>query len=90
MPRFYIDLRSHFGTTEDPEGVELPDIATAKAEALKRAAGVSENWTRLPAQYCAEIGIEIIGGDFQPVLSTPYFELTGQVEPTGSDPAIHS
>jgi hypothetical protein len=35
MPRYYIDVRSHFATNEDPDGIELPDIAAAKAEALK-------------------------------------------------------
>ena len=25
MPRYYIDVRSHFGINEDPSGVELPD-----------------------------------------------------------------
>jgi hypothetical protein len=76
MPRFYIDLRSHFGTNEDPDGVELPDIAAAKAEALKRTASLSENWTRLPPQYSADIQIEIMGENLRPLLSIPYFEIT--------------
>ncbi len=34
MPRYNIDVRSHFGRNEDPDGIELPDVATAKTEAL--------------------------------------------------------
>jgi hypothetical protein len=30
MPRYYIDVRSHFGKNEDLDGVELPDVATAE------------------------------------------------------------
>jgi hypothetical protein len=78
MPRFYIDLRSHFGTHEDTDGVDLPDITTARAEALRRAASLSEGWTHLPPQYCADIGVEIIGEDLRPVLSIPYLELSQQ------------
>ena len=35
MPRYYIDLKGHFGTTEDPSGIDLPNIAAAHEEALK-------------------------------------------------------
>ena len=80
MPRYYIDLRSHFGTHEDTDGVDLPDITTAKAEALRRAASLSEGWSHLPPQYCSDIVVEIIGEDLKPVLSIPYFELSQQGE----------
>jgi hypothetical protein len=59
MARFYIDLRSHFGTTEDPEGVELPDIATAKMEALKRAATLSESEGVKLAHECPEHRVDL-------------------------------
>jgi hypothetical protein len=29
MPLYYIDVRSHFGTTEDSFGIVLPNIAAA-------------------------------------------------------------
>ncbi|WP_409564863.1 DUF6894 family protein [Microvirga sp.] len=76
MPRYYIDLRSHFGTHEDTDGVDLPDIPTARAEAMRRAASLSQGWSHLPPQYCADIRVEIIGEDLQPILSIPYFELS--------------
>jgi hypothetical protein len=60
MPRYYIDVRSHFATDEDPEGVELPDIAAAKAEALKMGARRLEDWAELPPAYSNAIVIEII------------------------------
>ena len=83
MPRFYIDLRSHFGTYEDTIGVDLPDTATAKAEALKKAASLAVSWDHLPAQYCADIGIEIVGEALKPLLSILYFELSACAEQGG-------
>lgn len=77
MPRYFIDVRSHFGTNEDPSGVELPNIAAAKAEAVKIAESLSEGWAGLMPLYCNEIVIEIRDGDFQPVLTIPYSETAG-------------
>ena len=40
MPRYYIDVRSMFGVDEDLDGVDLPDVAAARVEALKLAEGL--------------------------------------------------
>ena len=37
MPRYYIDVRSTFGTNEDMDGIEVPDLTAAHAEALEVA-----------------------------------------------------
>jgi hypothetical protein len=74
MPRYFIDVSSHFGTNEDPSGVELPNIAAAKAEALKIVESLVEGWAGLMPLYCNEIIIEIRDEDFQPVLTIPYSE----------------
>ncbi|MFC1458943.1 DUF6894 family protein [Microvirga arabica] len=71
MPRYYIDIRSHFGINEDPSGVELPDIAAAKSEALKVVQTLLHNWAAMPSGYSDEIFIEIIGEDLRPVLIIP-------------------
>jgi hypothetical protein len=60
MPRYYIDVRSHFATNEDPDGVELPDIVAAKAEALKMGARLLDDWAGLPPTYSSAIVIEIV------------------------------
>ena len=48
MPRYYIDLKGHFGTTEDPSGIDLPNIAAAHEEALKTAKRLVEGWAGVP------------------------------------------
>jgi hypothetical protein len=78
MPRYYIDVRSHFATNEDPDGVELPDIAAAKAEALRIGAKLLEDWARLPPTYSDAIVIEIVDEDFHPVLAIPYLDIAVQ------------
>jgi hypothetical protein len=34
MARFYLNIRNGIGFVEDPEGLELPDLATARARAI--------------------------------------------------------
>jgi hypothetical protein len=79
MPRYYIDVRSHFGTNEDPSGVELPNMAAAKAEALKIAGSLAQGWEGLMPRYCNEIVVEIRDEDLRPVLSIPYSEIASEV-----------
>jgi hypothetical protein len=83
MPRYYIDVRSHFATNEDPDGVELPDIAAAKAEALRVAARLLEDWAEIPPAYSSAIVIEIVDEDLNPVLAIPYTDIAGQRLLTG-------
>ena len=71
MPRYYIDIRSHFGTDEDPSGIELPDVAAAKTEALRIAQELLLSWAATPPSYSNEIMIEIVGEDLRPVLIIP-------------------
>jgi len=74
MPRYYIDLRGHFGTIEDPSGIELPDVATARTEALKVAGRLLESWAGRRPSYCDEIAIEVVSEEQHPVLTIPYSE----------------
>ncbi len=78
MPRYYIDVRSHFATNEDPDGVELPDIAAARAEALRVDARLLEDLTEIPPVYSSGIVIEIIDEDLNSVLAIPYTDIAGQ------------
>jgi hypothetical protein len=81
MPRYFIDIRSHFAINEDTDGVDLPDIAAAKAEALKIGERLLEGWAGLTPLYCRAIAIEIIDEDHHPVLVIPYTEFTLQRQP---------
>ena len=78
MPRYYIDVRSHFATNEDPDGIELPDIAAATAEALKIGAKLLEDWASLPPAYSSAIVIEIVDEDLHPLLAIPYTDIAVQ------------
>lgn len=71
MPRYYIDVRSHFGINEDLSGIELPDIAAARSEALKVVQTLLQSWAAMPPNYSSEIVIEIVGEDLRPVLIIP-------------------
>ena len=71
VPRYYIDVRSHFGINEDPSGIELPDIAAARVEALKVAEKLLKGWAAMPPDYSSDIMIEIVGEDLRPVLVIP-------------------
>jgi hypothetical protein len=75
LPRYYIDVRSHFGIDEDPNGMELPDVAAARSEALKMVQTLLRNWAAMPPGYSDEIFIEIVGEDLRPVLTIPCSDL---------------
>lgn len=64
MPRYHFDVRSNFATTEDLDGMELSDIAAAKAEALKVGAGLTPT-------YASGIMIEVVDQDLRPVPTIP-------------------
>ncbi len=76
MPRYYIDVRSHFGRNEDLDGVELPDVATAKTEALRLGENLLEGCAGLPPDYRNQIVIEIVDEELRQVLAIPYAEIT--------------
>jgi hypothetical protein len=75
VPRFYIDVRSHFGINEDPSGVELPDISAARTEALKVAENLLKSWAGMSPEYGSEVVIEIVGEDLRPVLIIPCVDI---------------
>ena len=82
MPRYYIDVRGHFGTREDLAGTDLPNEAAARSEALRIAGEILESWSGILASYFEEITIEVRGEDFLPIVTIPYDELvkgTGRI-----------
>jgi hypothetical protein len=81
MPRYYIDVWSHFGRNEDLDGVELPDVATARAQALGLGESLLEGCAGLSPDYSSQIVIEIVDEELRPVLAIPYAEITKQSQP---------
>ena len=94
MPRFYIDVRGHFGTREDLFGIDLPDLAAAKSEALRIAGEILSSWSGTLPSYYDEITIEVRGEDLRPLVMIPYDECVkgaraaGLINPTEHGPPI--
>lgn len=87
MPRFYIDLRGHFGIREDLTGTELPDVAAAQSEALRVAGELLNSWSGMLPSYYDEITIEVRGEDLHPVIMIPYSEFVKYVDVGRSEQA---
>jgi hypothetical protein len=83
MPRYYIDVRSHFGRNEDLDGIELPDVASARAQALRLGENLLEGCTDLPPDYRSQIVIEVVDEELRPILAIPYAEIAKQSQPMG-------
>ena len=70
MPRFYFNVRDGYDLDEDEEGVELPDAAAARAEAL---ATVEE--LRDELQDARDIELEVTDKTGRRLLlSVPFFK----------------
>jgi hypothetical protein len=75
MPHYYIDVRSSFGLDEDLDGLELPDLSAAHAEALIVAHRLRERWTDMPHDARHDIVIEIVDEGFRTILTLPLSEV---------------
>jgi hypothetical protein len=73
--------QGHFGTTEDPSGIDLPSIAAAHEEALKTAKRLVEGWAGVPPKYSDEIVIEVMNEQLRPVLIIPFSEFAAHGAP---------
>ncbi len=78
MPRYYIDVRSSFGLSEDMDGVELPDLNAAHAEALTVGRELRERWTEIPAEARDYIFVEVVDESLRTVLKVPLSEIGSQ------------
>jgi hypothetical protein len=79
MPRYYIDVRSTFGLDEDMDGVDLPDLNAAHAEALKVGHKLRERWTEMPHDARHDIIVELVDEGFRTLLTLPLSEVEGQI-----------
>ncbi|QFU16521.1 DUF6894 family protein [Microvirga thermotolerans] len=68
MPRFYFNIRDGYELDEDEEGIELPDLEAARAEAL---ATVEE--LRGQLADAANIELEIADESGRRLLTVPFF-----------------
>jgi hypothetical protein len=68
MPRFYFNVRDGHEVDEDEEGIELPDIEAARAEALATVEELREEL----AEDAARILLEITDDTGRRLLTVPF------------------
>jgi hypothetical protein len=68
MPRFFFNIRDGYDVDEDDEGIELPDIEAARAEAI---ATVEE--LRDELSDAGNIELEIVDEAGRRLLTVPFF-----------------
>ena len=71
MPRYYFNVRNHVHT-EDHDGVDLPDLATAKREALKDVADIVKTSSGVIANRWSGWSIEVCDGARKVLLVVPF------------------
>ncbi|MGF9762974.1 hypothetical protein AAII07_48245 [Microvirga sp. 0TCS3.31] len=82
MPRYYIDLRGHFGTTEDPSGIDLPNTGAAHVQASMAAERLLGSWTGEFPKYYDEIVVEVLNEQLRPILIIPLSDFAKEMEPS--------
>jgi hypothetical protein len=70
VPRYFFDARSENGLSRDEEGLDLPDLEAARAEALKAA---EQLWGDLSADT-SQMAIEITDEAGQTILTVSFTE----------------
>lgn len=68
MPRFFFNIRDGYDVDEDDEGIELPDLDAARAEAI---ATVEE--LRDELADAGNIELEIVDESGRRLLTVPFF-----------------
>jgi hypothetical protein len=75
MPRYYIDVRTRFGVDEDLRGIDLPDLAAARLEALKVARALEDRWSAVPREARSHIAFHVVDEMQRTLLTIPCSEL---------------
>ena len=68
MPRYYFNIRDGYDLDEDEEGIELPDIEAARAEALATVEELREELAD-----AGDIELEITDEEGNRLLTVPFF-----------------
>ena len=68
MPLYYFDSRDGESFIEDDEGLEFPDLETARDQATAALADLARDV--LPGSIRRELGIEVRDEDKEPLLRT--------------------
>jgi len=79
MPLYYLHLRDSDGLGKDPDGIELPDLDAAHAEALRAARDMRPLWSDMPPEARNELAFEIADETGKTVLTVPFSEAEGRL-----------
>ena len=86
MPRYFFHARSDKGLTRDEEGVNLPDVEAAHAEALKAA---EQMWCNLAPDVARnDMAIEVTDEAGQAVLTVPFLEAAEHLAQGTGEPMV--
>ena len=73
MPRFFFHLRDG-ETTEDPDGIFLPNAAMARMEAIRSARDIMAEDVR-QGRLSLSFSIEVTDENGEPILAVPFREV---------------
>jgi hypothetical protein len=71
VPRYFFNVRNHVNT-QDLEGADLADLASAKREALKDISDILRSRSEVVGDYWYKWSIEVCDRDRKVVLVVPF------------------
>jgi hypothetical protein len=78
MPRYYLHFRDGNDLGEDPEGIVLPDLDAAYAQALVMARGMRHIWSDFLPEVLNEMAFEIADEIGRMLMVVPFSEAEGE------------
>ncbi|MET0430612.1 MAG: hypothetical protein ABW026_19195 [Microvirga sp.] len=76
MPLYYLHVKTSHGTEIDPTGMDLPDLDAARAEALKIAGELLQDWPTGWPEAHYDMIIEVVDRSGQTRMMVPFSEAT--------------
>ncbi len=73
MPRYFLHVREAGDLVEDPDGVDFPDVAAARMEAVEAAREIMAEHIRKGLDVSGW-SFEIADGSGRPVMTVPFSE----------------
>ena len=73
MPRYFFHVHEADGVVEDSEGIDFPDAAAARTEAILAARGIMAEHIR-KGEDVSGWSFEIADGSDWPIMSVPFSE----------------
>jgi hypothetical protein len=78
MPTYFFNVRQNGSLIEDEEGIDLPDLDTAKTEAMGGAMDIVADRTRSGSPMGLDDTFEVTDEDGEVLLTVPFREAVPQ------------